>query len=179
MTLKKASKPKRPAIWDCRAAFDAFAGGDFRHWQGLPTGCELATIADGDTLRRQGEGTGLLGRGHASYRLIAVEHYAEPIRVWHADGTILLMEVRYPVIVPDLRDLLESLGKPDALLDSHFSGIVMEKSEWVYVSKGLSLFINPDNSLLLRLVGYCPTSVDDYHLKLRLHFETRRRPGFL
>ena len=179
MTLKKASKPDHPVSWGCRAAFDAFARGDLRNWQGLPPGCELSGIADSDTLGRRAEGTGMLGQGRASYRMIAVEHYSEPIRVWHVDGNILLMDVRYPVISPDLKELLESLGKPEALLDSHFSSIVMEKSEWVYATKGLSLFINPDNFLLLRLAVYHPTTVDGYHHKLRLHLEIQRRPGYL
>jgi hypothetical protein len=179
MTLKKASKPEHAVSKGCRAAFDAFAGGDLRHWQGLPSGCQLAAIADGDTLQHQGQGTGLLGQGRASYRMIAVEHYTEPVRVWHVDGNILLMDVRFPVISPDLRDLLESLGKPEALLDSHFSSIVIENSEWVYASKGLSLYINPDNFLLLRLAVYHRSSVEDYHQKLRLQLEIRRRPGFI
>lgn len=179
MTLGKASDHDHPASWDCKAAIDAFAAGDFRHWQGLPAGCELSAITDRDTLRLQAEGTGLLGQRRASFRMIALEHYAEAVRVWHADGRILLMDVRYPVISPDLKDLLAALGKPETLLDSHFSNIVLEKSEWVYVSKGLSLFINPDNFLLLRLAVYHPTSVDDYQHKLRLQLEIRRRPGFL
>ena len=128
---------------------------------------------------RQAEGTGMLGQGRASYRMIAVDHYSEPIRVWHRDGNILLMDVRYPVISPDLRDLLETFGKPEAMLDSHFSSIVIEKSEWVYASKGLSLFINPDNFILLRLAAYPPASLEHYHQELRLQLEIRRRQGFL
>jgi hypothetical protein len=179
MIIEEAFKHDHPGSSDCKAALDAFAAGDFRHWQGLPAGCELSAIADKDTLRRQAEGTGLLGQGRASFRMITMEHYAEAVRVWHVDDKILLMDVRYPVISPDLKDLLAALGKPETLLDSHFSNIVLEKSEWVYASKGLSLFINPDNFLLLRLAVYHPTSVDDYHQKFRLQLEIRRRHGFI
>lgn len=161
-------------------ALRAFAARDFRAWQGLAPETSLADVAavcDVDTTWRA---SARLGEAHRRAEWLGgtFREYELGIRIWVEPGQhrVLLMDTESPVLVTDLPVLLQTLGTPEAILDSYLGTFCLPESEWAFASRGLTLYVNPETQQLLRLAVYPATSVEDYRRNLRLDLQMKRLP---
>ena len=171
-----ATKPQRSEEMDCKATLRILADRDFRRWPGLPAGCSLTDVTSAFPLLNDGVGLTILGEQNADFRMVMVDGYDSPVRVWSNDDLVLMLDIEFPQLSTSLDALLAEIGEPEAKLDSFLSTLRLEQNEWVYPSRGLTLFINPDNDVLLRLAVYSPTTLDVYKKELKMNLQTRRLP---
>lgn len=160
---------------DCEAVLQTILAKDFTQWHGLPATCRISDIVSLFSLSK-GVGSGRLGDAKVNFRTAAVDGYSRPIRIWFEEERILLIDIAQPEIIPDLDHHLAVFGAPDVKLDSYLSTLLLNESEWVYLSRGISFFINPATQVLLRVAIFTPTSLEKYKAKLRLNLKKRRLP---
>jgi hypothetical protein len=65
----------------CASALENFAARDFSKWSGLPQ-CSLAEVTERFRLLNDGYGFARLGRIKREFRMLVVENYDHPVRVW-------------------------------------------------------------------------------------------------
>src|SRR5882672_7097245 len=104
-------------LQSCAASLRIFAGRDFSQWTGLAPSCSLEEVIQSFPLLNEGVGLARLGRKKRQFRMLVVEGFDHPVRVWLDGAQVLLLDVQYPEISPSLPLLLEKLGDPSAKLD--------------------------------------------------------------
>jgi hypothetical protein len=161
----------------CKAALRVFADKTFDQWRGLPSGCKLPEIMTIFSLFNKGVSTGFLGHKKIQYRMLVLEGYLRPIRAWFEGDTLLMLDAECPELPGGGLTLMKQLGKPDVKLDFYWNVLRLKRGEWVYAKRGIILFINPGNNILLRLLVFPPTTVDDYMTRLRLDQPRRESPS--
>src|SRR5262245_16483738 len=134
-----------------------FAARDFRGWSGLDPRTMLHDVAEAFEVDDVPQ-PGVLGSEEraAGWVTVAAGGYPEGIRVWLDQMDVLLLDGPDPELPEGLPALLDALGEPEARLDSYLGPLRVEGGEWVYAARGLTVYVNPENMLLLRLAGYGP-----------------------
>jgi hypothetical protein len=161
-------------------ALRVFVARDFAHWAGLAPGTTVGDVAAAFEVDDTPQ-PALLGSEDRAAGWVTVEAdgYPEGLRVWLDETDVALLDgpdVELPGGAADLAPLLAQLGEPAARLDSYLGTYRIEGSEWVYPARGLTVYVNPENMLLLRVVGYAPTDLDTYERRLRIDLEMKRLP---
>ena len=161
----------------CVSALENFAARDFGKWTGLPASCSLAEVTQRFRLVNDGYGFARLGRIKREFRMLVVENYDQPVRVWSDDARVLMLDVAYPSLSVGIADLMKDLGEPQAKFDCEWSTIQIAKGEWVYSDRGLVLFLSPESSKVLHLAVFPSTTPQGYEESFRLHLGERRFPA--
>jgi hypothetical protein len=161
-----------------QAALRTFARRDFRDWRGLAPDTSLGDAAAAFEVDDDWRGSGKLGsdRREATWVSAAIEGYEEAARVWLDESLVLLIDAESPTLTTPLPVLLEAVGTPEAKLTSYLGTFPIPESEWVYTGRGLTLYVNPENGILLRVAVYTATTLAVYRERLRLDLEMRRLP---
>jgi len=153
-----------------------FEAADVAAWRGLPA--ELSLDDVGAALRLEGGavGDGYLGDERHAAHWIAAESatYEGGFFVWHDGGQVLVFEGRDPVDSSGDPLVAPDLGEPEAMLDSVLDRLFLPGGEPVYATRGLALRVNPENGLLLGVLGFAPTTADAYRARLRPELPPRR-----
>jgi hypothetical protein len=154
---------------------------DFREWHGLPEQAsveDLATISIVDAERRA---TGWLGESkrRTEWLPATVTGYDQGVRLWVEQGLnrIVLLDVERPSLKTELDVLIDAIGAPVAKLDSYLGTFRLQDSEWIFASRGLTLYVNPETGALLRLAVYPATDLEKYRHNLRLDLQMTRLPS--
>jgi hypothetical protein len=152
-----------------RMALASFAAVDVPGWPGLPaalTVAELAAVVDLDT---DGVQPGELGDPPRAcgWMWLPGEHYAEGLRAWVEGDSVLALEGLVPVASSDALMPAPDLGAPDVTFDALLGPLVLSGGERVFAARGLAVRVNPRTGVLLGLVGFAPTSAEDYRSRLR------------
>jgi hypothetical protein len=159
---------------------EIFARRDFARWYGLPASTSIDDVADILDVDRSWHGAGFLGSDKRSARWLsaAAPGFGQGIRVWIDDAQVLLLDAPSLTLVDgvDVDVLLRGLGKPAAELESYLGTLAIARSELVYPERGLTLYVNPENGILLRAVAYEPGKLEHYMRRLRLDLRARRLP---
>jgi hypothetical protein len=165
----------RPDNRDLDAVLATFETRDFRNWHGLVP-CTIDDLTARYKLTVPGASNGRLGRAWKpmQYSMLDVSGYIEPVSVWFNERRVVLLEAEYPEVVPNVAATLQALGTPDARLDVHWRSLKLVHGQLVYASRGLALYINPENQVLLRLAAFEPTSIDIYNDQLMLDLGEKR-----
>lgn len=150
----------------CNDARTAITARQFVGWRGLPAGCrpeELVGIAfdDGWGMRRLGEAL-----EPARMRVLEVGGYYRPL-VTVREGEVVMIDGMNPELAGGWSALEADLGAPDARRDFVFGSTPMAGGERVYASRGITVFVNPENQFVLYVALYAPTTVSDYLARLR------------
>jgi hypothetical protein len=158
----------------CHTALDTFKSRDFSGWQGLPADCSVHAALDYLGADPMNAINGRLGQQATPYYTINMDGYENPVRLWHRDETLVLIEAEYPTIENDLATLQAEFGPPSARYGFNWRDLTLSEAQWVYADKGISLVINPDNQILLYLAVYPPTPLDQYDTNFFLDRRTIR-----
>lgn len=99
---------------------------------------------------------------------VAAGCFEEGARCWAAaSGVVETIEGMLPAASDGTLPLAPDLGEPALRLDLAFDELVLSGGELVYPQRGLAVRMNPENGILLGLVGFAPTTVENYCRVLR------------
>lgn len=160
---------------ECRKTLMQFASRDFSNWQGLARDCtraDLRLIFPGDD---NWMGSGRLGEREYDYIWLSVGGYENQVRAWLDGDRVAVLEVESPEIT-NSRELLDELGEPDGRLDAYRHTVRVPGGEWVYASRGLTLFVYPPDALIYHLAAYTGTSLEHYEQNLRPSLKIAKLP---
>lgn len=163
---------------NAQAALRAFARRDFRQWRGLSPHTSFADVAAVFEIDDDWRGAGTLGseRREATWASVGLEGYEKGVRVWLDENLVILIDGELTELATELSVLLQDTGEPEAKLESYLGTFPIPESEWVYAARGLTLYVNPENGILLRVAVFVPTTLDVYRQRLRLDLQMRRLP---
>ena len=160
----------------CISALNNFAARDFIKWTGLPESCSLADVSQQFRLLDDDVGLIRLGDTKREFRIFAVPGYEHPVRIWFEGQKVLMLDVEYTSFLLETPVLLKELGEPEAKLDYDWGTMRLEKSEWIYVDRGLALFLAPDSSRVFHLAAFSRTTEQGYKENFQLHLGKRLFP---
>jgi hypothetical protein len=92
------------------------------------------------------------------------------------EGTPVLFEAMGPKLQASVTDLMKSLGLPEAELDWDFGTLPCPESEFVYPSKGITLFLSTDKTRIFHIALYASTTLENYLENLRPKLGKKRLP---
>jgi len=150
------------------------ADADVSGWTGLP---DLSAAATAEAFRVD-LGGARLRRGelgdpprHGRWIAAPTRRFAGGLRLWLDPDNL---DARRVVLVQALAPQGDDgwlpgpdLGEPDLLLPAALGALVLDEGERVYSARGLATRVNPANGILLELIGFAPTSAEDYRTRLR------------
>lgn len=170
----KPRNNKEAVVATCEKALQQLKSMDLRGWTGLPGAC---TKADVTAVFAGGDDAG--GRFHlgsefdaATFHMLSFPGHTEPLQMWLVDGDVRLLETEDPKLVGGLDALKADLGEPEATLEFAWD-VLTVKGELVWPGKGITVFVNPGNQVVLRVAVYAPTTLDAYKKHLRVDRTTR------
>ena len=153
-----------------RQALERALRGDFAEWEGLPDGTEAADFAAISNEASE-PGQARLGTLPATFR----NYDGGALRVWfdQQDRPFLVQAIQ-PPLARSSRDVLASLGPPEARLErsqSRIPGAV----QWVWASRGVSAHVRGEDKIEA-LALFPPTNVEYYETWLGGHERPTYRP---
>ena len=163
---------------DLATAIEAFLRADVRAWRGLPP-VTVGDLTDLLGLTADDAFPGDAGDPPTQRVSLAADSgvYAGGLRVWldpdHTDRVVLL-EGTEPMDADEEFWTAPDLGEPEALLEVALGPFWFTGGEQVHADRGLAVRVNPDNGLLLGVLGFAPTTAADYRSRLRPVTEPRR-----
>ena len=143
---------------------------DLRSWRGLPT--DLASPdADGEAAAA----ASVLGDAFEPAVVMALDTPASAAgaRAWARDQRIVLVDVALEP-ARGAAPLADLLGQPERRLDVTYGLQHLPSGEWIHAARGLALVV--DDERVRHVMGFVPCDVDEYERRLRIRFETTRRP---
>lgn len=94
--------------------------------------------------------------------------FEDGVHCWIDDShRVELIEGRLPALADGRPVSAPDLGEPELRLDTKLDVLTLADGELVYAARGLAVRVNPENGLLLGLLGFAPTTADDYVGRLR------------
>lgn len=158
----------------------SFASGDLSAWTGLPARCTDADVAGAFPGSSAGvaAGDGRLSNTPTKFRMYSSGDPHRPVQSWFDDDdTAFLITWDAPTIAGDTAALLSALGAPDRKLDPGV-GYHADAHQWIYASRGLTLWVREHRTDIARVAVYVPTTPDDYETRLggrdKTRYERRR-----
>ena len=147
----------------------SFAAGSVAGWQGLPSGLRLDDLTADFELDPDFRLPGERGRPSAPGTWVPAESavFDGGLRLWLDGDEVVVVEGVHPLGPDGQFTMAPDLGQPEAVLDGVLGPLVLENGEHVYAGRGLSVRVNPENGLLLGLLGFVSITVDDYVARLR------------
>jgi hypothetical protein len=154
----------------------AFEAADLAEWQGLSPALSLGDVAAALLLETEARVPGHLGEERRPAERIAARSstYAGGLFVWHDGGHVLMLEGRDPFDGGGDPLVAPELGEPDEVLDSVLGRLSLPGGERVYAGRGLAVRVNPENGVLLGVLGFAPTDARTYRARLRPELLPRR-----
>ena len=159
----------------CNDVIETLRSGELAEWRGWPLGCGLSDLEAAIDLE-SGVTNTVSGKERlpTSHRAAAVDGLGEPLYVWFRGASLVKASLQYPTI-KDVAALLAALGEPPLKLDTYFSSVptVNRGGEWVYPTRGLTLFMSSDKSNVVAVSLFPPTTEERYRAEL-YNFEPPR-----
>ncbi len=157
----------------CAAAIRAFAAGELATWKGLPDGCTDRDISKVFPGGGDPAGVGRLSTKRTKARRYSAADPQQPIEGWFDDAdTAFLITWEAPPVVGDVAMLLSALGPPEHKLAPGV-GDHADAHQWIYASRGLTLWVREHRNEIPRLAVYRPTTPADYEMRLGGRDKTR------
>ena len=164
------TQPSNP----CDDAKRAIATRHFVGWRGLPAGCAPEAVVGVPF----DDAWGLMKLGAsfepARSRLLDVKGYDRAL-AFARDGTLVAVDGMGPQLDGDWASLSKDLGAAEATRDWTFGNVPMPAGELIFAKRGVTIYLNPDNQLVLYVTLYAPTTVADYEARLAPPREKRMR----
>ena len=159
----------------------ALARLDLHGWRGLSQHTLLDHARQVFDIDDEWCGSSMLGtdRRQTYWFTVTCDGFPEGLRIWTSGNEVILLDASSPDLPGGLDALLTALGSPQAQLDSYLGTLRIENSEWVFPERGITVFVNPDNHLLLRIAVYRPSKLSEYEQSLRLDLKKTRLPPLM
>ena len=175
--------PKEPilpadTLTPCAAALRDFAAGNLAAWKGLPAGCTDRDIAGVFAGGGDPAGDGRLSNLPTKFRVYSAGDpgLEPPIAAWFdGNDTATLVTWDEPALSGDATTLLAALGPPEHKLERG-AGHPASDHQWIYASRGLTVWVFEPRSEITRVAVYQPTTPEDYEWHLGGHDKTRYWP---
>jgi hypothetical protein len=162
------------AVEGCSEVIRRLADGKLAGWSGLPGDCshqELSSVLSGG----EEEGNGRLSELPVRFRMYRAAKQPELIQAWFdGHGRAFLLTFSNPELSGSHEDLLRDLGPPEAKLEPGI-GLHADTHQWIYASRGLTLFVREHLNQIGRIAVYHPTTPSYYEE----HLGGRDRPHYL
>lgn len=161
----------------CNSALENIESRNFTTWTGLPADCDWTTLVGdlpanwADTPERSLGSNFLRGK----MLMANIEGYMRASFSF-VEGIPVLFEAKGPELQGSLSDLMENLGSPKAKLDWDFGTLPCPESEYVYPSKGITLFLSTDKTRVFHIGLYASTTLDHYLENIRPQLGKKRLP---
>jgi hypothetical protein len=139
---------------------------DAANWRGL-SGLRPDDLGAGRPWLVSG---GRLGDPPYAVRRVALPPgcFAGGLTAWiDDDDRVLVLEGVRPRTAEGGRIPVPDLGAPALRLATILGSLTLEGGELAYPGRGLAVRVNPENGVLLGLVGFAPTTPGDYVRRLR------------
>lgn len=160
----------------CETELKRLDSGDWRGWSGLPAGCgpqQLAAVFQGgDTVipgRLSGQPTPL--------RIYRSVNQKEEIHAWFDDAHVFLLTLDSPTTDMAADSILQAWGSPEKKLHP-LVGMHADAPQWIYASRGFTVFVRERDGGIARVAAYRPSSVEYYEQYLgatdKKHYVPRR-----
>lgn len=165
---------KPQTLVTCDAAKRAIELRHFVSWRGLPAHCAPESVFGiklDDTWGVQPLGSSF---EKARTHLIELPGYGRAL-AYARDGALVMFDAMSPQLDGGWPALSADLGTPEVTNDWTFGTVAMPKGELVYANRGLTIFLNPENSVVVYITAYVPTTIDEYARRLRPPREKRPR----
>ena len=162
---------------ECADARDRITRVELVRWPGLPSGCrpsELFPELSDDTSQWAVRPLG--GEyERAAFAVVDLPGYYRPT-VSVRDGAVVMFDGMNPRLAGGLEPLVSDLGDPEARLDYRHGTLSVERGEWVYPSRGATLFVNTTADAALHVALFRPMTCEQYLRLLRPHLGKTLRP---
>ncbi|MFK4530688.1 hypothetical protein ABIF90_008669 [Bradyrhizobium japonicum] len=170
--------PATPTAAPALSALQSFARRDLRAFAGLAEQTSLNDVAAVFDVDRSSHGQGLLGsaRHQTNWFSAAAEGFARGIRVWAEGDVVVLIDATSINLLEPLSSLLGRLGEPEAKLNSFQGTFEVESNEYVYVRRGLTLYVDHAIDTPRRIAAFTPCGLESYQRDLRLDLRQKRLP---
>jgi hypothetical protein len=147
----------------------AFTRADLDGWLGLPELLDLTELTglldfDPDQLRLGATGEPSRER---TWVAAASQTYAGGLKVWLEGGEVIALEGVDPVDAAGDPLRAPALGAPDTELITALGPIGLFGTEAVHAGRGLAVRVYPATGVLVGVIGFVPTTVDDYCARIR------------
>jgi hypothetical protein len=163
----------------CDSAREQIEARCFIGWHGLPPACTPDALFGVPIDGTWGELP--LGRRFepARSRLLEIDGYYRPL-VYVRGGVVVLFDGTNPALSGDWKYLSADLGQPDAIQDWVHGTICMPSGLRIYASRGITIFLNPENDFVIHASLYAPSTVKEYLARLLVDWNKRslRSPVF-
>lgn len=156
----------------CDAARHAIETHRFTGWRGLPQHCTpdaLFGIPFDDQWGKQPLGSDF---APARTHLLELGGYYRPM-AYVREGHAVMFDAMTPALDGGWPVLAADLGTPEATFDWVFGTTPMAGGEHVYASRGITIFLNPDNNTVVYISVYASTTCAEYAKNLRPPREKR------
>ncbi len=158
--------------FNCDGARRAIEARHFQGWRGLPADCTPKAVLGIEL----DDTWGVMSLGSSFERarshLVELPGYGRAL-AYARDGSLVLFDAMAPQLDGSWPALSADLGAPDATFDWTFGTVPMPGGEHVYASRGLTVFLNPENQVVAYVSVYAPTTVEIYARRLRPPREKR------
>ena len=162
---------------DVAAAHARIGAVDLLGWDGLPRGCaphELFGDLSDDTSawaqRPLGEEF-----ERAAFAVLDLPGYYRPT-VSVREGAVVLFDGMNPKLRGGFARLASDLGAPPVRRGYSHGTLAIADGEWIYATRGLTLFVNTTAETALHVALYAPTTTEAYVSDLRPHLGKTLRP---
>jgi len=153
----------------CAARFRPFLEKDFGNWTPWTSECVECCLREHFTPREEDRVVGFAGEKNlqATFSYYETNNYSGEIRIWYRDDRFLKLDASHPDIDWIISGPLPKLNEPEAKLDYDFAGMMLRQGEWVFASRGLTAYLNPDFNRVVKVCVFLPTTLQRYRDEIR------------
>jgi hypothetical protein len=152
--------------WSCDEALELLARRAFDAWEGLAPDCSLVDVLhafDGSAMTRDDVP---LGEGTAHARHISSILRGLDLVAYHRDMQVVRIDLDEDQLGQPAADLVAALGPPEARLPYTLWGMTQPAGQWVWPSRGLVVYVDPEAQLIRHLGVFAPTDLSTYRRDL-------------
>lgn len=163
---------------DLERAISAFLAADVEAFTGLPVGLRLSDLEhllefDRSDLRHGDAGS---PTGARLWLPAEAATFHGGLRLWlDEDGEhVVLLEGLHPMDDEGEPSLALDLGEPDGVFDAVLGPLHVPDAERVYADRGLAVQVYAGTGVLVGVLGFAPTTIQDYRSRLQPHHQVIR-----
>jgi len=163
---------------DLERAISAFLAADVEAFSGLPADLRLSDLETLLEFDRSDLRHGDAGNPSGARLWLPAETttYHGGLRLWLDDDAdrVVLLEGLNPLGDDGEPALAPNLGEPDAVFDAVLGPLQVPDAERVYAGRGLAVQVYAGTGVLVGVLGFAPTTIEDYRSRLQPHHQTIR-----